>query len=272
MALDASLQLPFETIFADLIASAAQEGRGEVGWLERFHREAGEMLAQKLREAMREKEIWDSVSAQSAFIHGNPFQIEAVKPLTRGVEAGDLLLVSERFEGDRVVERQALLLQMKIGPPDLNASSTLQQALLYGAWPSVEWRAKALRELPGPHPRHPDPGPCDAAQFGVIPAAEGGAFAAQRLIGPGVFAPEPGPLAAPMAAVTRLDIGIDASPGPLDGWSRIVQDMLDRSLELDYGGRLPRHYGAIPAQRGADDSAGGFVVVVVSTGPTGLLD
>lgn len=81
-----------------------------------------------------------------------------------------------------------------------------------------------------------------------------------------------------MAATARLAIGIDATPGPPDGWPRIVQDMLERSLGLEYGkAGLPRHSGAIGGEPAGDDESesedgGGFAAVVVSTGPQGMLD
>ncbi len=228
MSLSESLQEPFKLAFEGMFKSATGPEQGEVDWLEHFHSEVGEKLDQKLRETMRNAEIWDSVIVQSAFIHGNPFQIEPVEPLSRRVEAGDLLLVGERYDGGGVIERQALLLQMKVGPPNLNRTSTLQQALLYGSWPPITWQSQPLRELPGPHPRTPTPGPCDAAQFGIIPAAgEAASPTAQRLIGPGIFTAESGPLSAEMAAVSRLESDCPATlatyphqPSPLTATER----------------------------------------------------
>jgi hypothetical protein len=282
--LSPDLQLPFQEVFDEAIAAAVARaprrthGPGEVGWLEAFHTEVGSGLDHRLRRAMREAGVEDSVRVQSAFVHGNPFQILPETPVERPVEAGDLLVVGERYEGDHgLVERQALLLQMKVGE-GLKGDSTLQQALLYGAWPPVNWSARVLRALPGAHPRTPHPGPTRGAQFGIIPARRGDPSRALELLGPGSFSASTRSLGAEMAAATRLAIGVDATPDPADGWPRIVQDMLERSLGLKYGkDGLPRHSGAIgsgeveqEAEEG--DDSGGFTTVVVSTGPVGILD
>jgi hypothetical protein len=276
--LSSGLQIPFQEVFDEVLAAAVARapqrahGPDEVGWLEAFHTEVSANLDRRLREAMRADGVNGSVYAQSAFMHGNPFQILPEAPVERRVEAGDLLLVGDRYERDQgLVERQALLLQMKVGT-ELDGHSTFQQALLYGAWPPVNWYARALQALPGPHPRVPRPGPMRAAQFGIIPAHPDDPSCALELLAPAAFAGVERELAAEMAAVTRLAIGIDATPGPPDGWSRIVQDMLERSLGLEYGkGGMPRHSGAFRDDEAAIDG-GGFAAVVVSTGPTGMLD
>lgn len=276
MALDKALQGPFENAYGRFIQDAIEgapsgaHGPSEVGWLESFHTSVGEHLDRDLREAMRGAEVHDSVIAQSAFIHGNPFQILPAGPLSRRVEAGDLLLIGERYGREQLVERQALLLQMKVGPPDLSGSSTFEQALLYGSWPPVTWSAGALRALPGPHPRTPSPKPTRAAQFGILPTGGLAGSEALELDGPALFGVQRA-LAAEMAAVTRLAIGVDATPDTPDGWPRLVEDMLVRALGLEYGRRLPRHSGAIADNPKTGDE-GGFLVVVVSTGPTGILD
>jgi hypothetical protein len=282
--LSANLQLPFQNVFDEVIVAAVARaprrahGPDEVGWLEAFHAEVGSGLDHRLREAMRAVGVEGSVFSQSAFVHGNPFQIVPEAPVEKRVEAGDLLLVGERYERDRgLVERQALLLQMKVGE-GLEGDSTFQQALLYGAWPPVNWNAQVLCALPGTHPRTPRPGPTRAAQFGIIPARDGDPSSALELLAPGTFSGLSRRLGAEMAAVTRLAIGVDATPGLPDGWPRIVQDMLERSLGLEYGeDGLPRHSGAIGGEGADDDGDGrkdgdGFTTVVVSTGPTGMLD
>lgn len=282
--LSPDLQIPFQNVFDEAIIAAVAcaprlaHGPDEVGWLEAFHSEVGSGLGNRLREEMGAVGVEGSVLAQSAFVHGNPFQILPEAPVERRVEAGDLLVVGERYERDRgLVERQALLLQMKVGE-GLEGDSTFQQALLYGAWPPVNWNARVLRALPGTHPRTPRPGPTRAAQFGIIPARSGNASGALELLAPGTFSGLARALAAEMAAVARLAIGVDATPGLPDGWPRIVQDMLERSLGLEYGkGGLPRHSGAIGGESsdgGGDEGkdGDGFTTVVVSTGPTGMLD
>jgi hypothetical protein len=93
-------------------------------------------------------------------------------------------------------------------------------------------------------------------------------------------------LAAEMAAVARLDTGVDATPR-LHGWPRVVQDLLERAGVMIYADRTPRHRErpsrAWTASAGGGASAapsrapelrgrGGFLAVVVATGGVGQLD
>ena len=176
--LDAALQSPFAGVFDRLLADAtatarrAKYGPSEVHWVEQLHKLVATNLDHDLRTAIRGTGVGASIRVSSAFTHGNPFQIAPRPPVTKAVEAGDIMIVGDKHDDHgQLVERQALLLQMKVGRPTWSSprASTAQQAALYSAWPPVEWRSAALRAFPGPHPRVPDPGPCRAAQFGVIP-------------------------------------------------------------------------------------------------------
>lgn len=288
-----ALQIPIEAAFERLFRSAAAtatraiRGPSEVSWIEQTHNLAAVTLEADIRDALRSSGSSDSVSVASAFIHGNPFKVSARYPLSKPAEAGDLLLVGERRDRTGVTERQALLLQMKVGPPwwKSPASSTCQQALLYGAWPEIDWQSSALRRLPGKHPRTPNPGPCRAAQFGVIPEYGATSYEAWPLISPAVFGSSL-PLAAEAASAIRLALGVDATPGPDDGWSRIVQDMLERADLLTYAERsrrLRQFGGTDEAEAAAGHHEplgerhpyarrGRFAVIVVRHGPQGVLD
>jgi hypothetical protein len=292
--LDLKLQPALEAVYerilesATVTADAASRGPSEVSWVEKFHNLTALHLEPDLRAAMRATNVSGSVQVTTAFVHGNPFQIAHTAPLSKGVEAGDLLVVGERLADDgTLARREALLLQLKVGPPRWSAwsASTAQQALLYGAWPTVLWRAAALRTLPGPHPRTPSPAPCRAAQFGVIPTYTSSGYEAWPLTGPGKFG-TPVPLATELAAVTRTALGADATPGPDDGWPRIVEDVLQRAMEMSYSRRTDRYQLAArlasEVQRGVpagprhvtdDQTEGGrFAVIVVRTGGVGQLD
>ena len=89
-----------------------------------------------------------------------------------------------------------------------------------------------------------------------------------------------------MAAVARLDIGVDATPRSR-GWSRIVQDMIERAGVMTYASRTPRQSEhsaryftsgsgggstAMPAGGAEPSGRGGFMAVVVATGEVGQLD
>lgn len=291
--MDVSLQAPFEAAFERLLRDAtamarpATHGPSEVHWVEQLHLLIAINLEGDLRSAIRASGSHDSVAVASAFVHGNPFKIGPQDPVTKVVEAGDLLVVGDRHANGRVEERQALLLQMKVGSPKWSSSqaSTAQQAALYGAWPPVQWQSAALRALPGSHPRVPSLGPCRASQFGLIPAyRDGGPCLAMPLTGPGAFGAGH-PLAVELASTVRLDIQVDATPTFTSGWPRIVQDILERSGVLTYADRTARHSDPVTESIGGDDrydvwaapDAGGhprgsFLAIVVSTGAPGQLD
>ncbi len=157
MALPLALQTPVEQIFDRLLADAAAtarrgtKGPSEVSWVEGLHLLVALNLERDLRGAIRTAREADSVHVATGFIHGNPFKIEPVFPVQRCVEAGDILLVGERYDQrGSLTQREALLLQMKVGPPKWSSqsSSTAQQALLYGAWPPCGGSAApSLRSL-----------------------------------------------------------------------------------------------------------------------------
>jgi hypothetical protein len=90
----------------------------EVDWIENFHGLVEPNLANDLRDAGRAIGASFSIAVRSALVHGNPFQasLDGMSPPT--VEIGDLLIVGEfHDEAGFLGERQALLLQMKVGVP-----------------------------------------------------------------------------------------------------------------------------------------------------------
>ena len=165
---------------------------------------------------------------------GNPFQVIPEWRHGRSkVEIGDLLLVGERHDRRLgLVERQALLLQMKVGKPVLHknrVAGETRQAALYAYWPPINWAAASLRDrLPPPFPRQTSPHPGNATAFGIIPRSEDGSFDC-HLVSSGPSLDPPGSLAAKMAYSIRLNLAVDATPGPENGWPRIVQDIMDRA-------------------------------------------
>ena len=239
------LQAEFAAAYEDLFGRAASRAKvtksgrpDETSWVRNFHELSASELAPKLRQSASAAGHQLSFSVGTAFLHGRPFRIRKVPPLSTGVEIADLMLVAERYRANGTLgKRQALLLQMKVGYPTGSGQSvsTVQQALLYGAWPPITWDSAGLRALPGRHPRTPTPRPCRAAQFGVVPADPASGYQALQLAGPGVFGKTTA-LAGELAATSRLAIGVDATPGPFDGWPRIVEDILSRAVGTDQGG------------------------------------
>ena len=181
--LPSPLQARFEEVFRLHLARAhatAKRRKGgsvdEVDWIEKFHALVGVDLERALRGALRSEGVGVSVAVATALVHGVPFKAWPRWPhykTTRAVEVGDLLLIGEaRGEGNELVERQALLLQMKVGKPALGGPvrDAKAQAELYATWPHFNWSKKLRRNLPGPFPRTPEPGTSLASRFGVIPS------------------------------------------------------------------------------------------------------
>ncbi len=288
-ALYPSLQNPFRDVLSRIAedaratATPTKVGPSEVDWIENFHALVAVNLASDLRKCVRRKRLALSVSVQTALVHGNPFK---VTPTWRhrprpSVEIGDLLLVGERHKTGGLKERQALLLQMKVGAVVLRSPSVsgpTRQAALFAEWPPIEWSAASmLAGLPGPFPRTPSPGPCDAAQFGIIPNASAwprDSFDALPLKrGPGFGKKRS--LAGEMARTLRLDLGIDATPGPTDGWPRIVEDILQvaptKTFRADTN-RPSRSPTTTEHRRSGGAKRGRFVVIVVGFGPPSVFE
>jgi hypothetical protein len=286
--LPSSLQQPLQGIFERLLqgasATAARKRRGvdEVDWIEKFHALIGVSLAQDVRATMRAADSPHSVAVQSALLHGNPFQVRPTWSHAGTIEIGDLLFVSDVVEQSGHFERQALLLQMKVGKPKIGTRVvwTTAQAKLYATWPPITWSdPKTLRGLPRPFPRTPAPGACRAAQFGVIPsfreARQGREIEALPPFNSKTFR-TPTTLSSEIATTFRLDLGIDATPNGGNGWPRIVEDMLRAANLRDFRGapRLQSGYrGAVPRPRGRTGGAGRpFLAVQALFGPPGWFD
>ncbi len=240
-----ALQPRLEEVFFRLLrrtyVTARKRAGGEadeVDWIEKFHDLVATDLEDDLRRELRLGGLPLSIAVNSALLHGKPFQAwpRWRHTTARSIEVGDLLLIGEYQEQSGIVsERQALLLQMKVGTPSLPENAPVRgakaQAELYAAWPPFNWSKKLRGMLPGPFPREPAPGPSAAARFGIIPTRSSSSWSSHNACpveaGPRLGSAEA--LQVPMARVVRLDLGIDATPGrgPSGGWSRIVQDMLD---------------------------------------------
>jgi len=281
MPLNQSLQAPLERVFDRLVTKAAQTSAktssgklSEVDWIEKFHWLVAARLANEVRQELRGIQIPQSVTVDSALIHGSPFQVTPKWKHNGGVEIGDLLLAGQRLDRNTaVIERQALLLQMKVGKPRIKyppprRDSSSRQATLFATWPPFEWTHTAMRcSVPPPSPRTPNPGPCNAAQFGIISASH----SAHQLCSVGKFHAATS-LAREMARAVRLDIGVNATPGPPDGWPRIVQDILEVAPQRMLHGRS-RHDSVKLSGKPQPVSRGrGFLVIVVSYAPPGILD
>jgi hypothetical protein len=287
--LDRSLQVPFADALSRLAIDAratatalTKTGFSEVDWIENFHALVATNLAADLRARVRAQGQAVSVAVGTALVHGSPFRVTPNwgHGSSPSIEIGDLLFVGERHEVDGLKERQALLLQMKVGAVVLRSaavSGPTRQAALFAEWPPITWSVTATcAGLPGPFPRTPSPGPCDAAQFGIIPDSAAGPspdFDALPLI-PGPAFGNPRPLLGEIARTLRLDLGIDATPGPRDGWPRIVEDILHVAPITPFraGATRPARHPAAAAHRLHGAHRGRFVVVVVGFGGPGVLD
>jgi len=286
-----TLQAPLEGALAGIVkeakatARARSSGPDEVDWIENFHALVEAKLAGHMRAAVRGQHLSLSFRVDTALVHGQPFQ---VRPSWRygevpTVEIGDVLVVGEQHDKtEKLIERQGLLLQMKVGQPALRQypkEGSTRQAALFAEWPPFAWDHKSTSAgLPPPFPRTPAPRPCDAAQFGIIPTRPGGTFDALSLRPPRgstrpVFA-RTRPLVAEIARVIRLDLGVDATPDGSNGWPRIVQDMLDVAARkrFRYTARTPSVSRATQRHRAGGAWRRRFVVVVVALGPPGVFD
>jgi len=216
-----------EGVFERLIASALGSGRvKEVAWITAFHSAVERDLETEL---LATPSRTGSVRVKSALVHGTTFTVDVPPSGKSGTEIGDLLLVGESFKGTEVVEREALLLQMKVGLGRPSGSSSANQLALYGNWTTVSWRKPGMRaDLPPTHPRKLNPGDRTVARFGLLPTSGSSPSTALcREVEPSAdLSLYAMPLAAAMALPVCLTVGVDATPGPSDGWPRVVEDML----------------------------------------------
>ncbi len=285
--LDKALQGPLHQVFNRLLVDARatarprKAGPSEVDFIENFHALVAANLQGEI--ARHVSGLALSVRVETALVHGSPFQ---VRPEWRHgdaptVEIGDLMLVAERFDresGGEPAERQALLLQIKVGRPKLRAypdGGPTRQAALFAEWPPIYWVSAAMRRLPGPFPRTPAPGPCDAAQFGIVPPAspsfEALPLEAHRRK---IWFGEARPLAGELARTMRLNLGVDATPDGGNGWPRIVEDLLQAAPLKDFRASASSKAPSEITQEHRDLGArrGRFVIVRVGIADQGVLD
>jgi hypothetical protein len=287
---ETSVEKIFERLLLDAFVAARPRARGvdEVDWIVRFHKLVGQNLESELASVYESQAGEVSVLVQSALVHGNPFQVRPQwAHAARSVEIGDLLIVGECCDaGCSVRLRQGLLLQMKVGEPRVGSRrvlGTTAQAALYAEWPPITWRQlEMFRELPGPFPRTPEPGPSCAAQFGLIPATHvrprADEFTVRRVQADRTLYGDQ-KLAAALARAALMRLGVDATPGPDDGWARIVEDILSRARIVAFRGD-PRAVGRArgPRRRRAGDpvptpaAERPFLVIVATVAPGGTLD
>jgi len=160
--LDRSLQVPFADALSRLAIDAratatalTKTGFSEVDWIENFHALVATNLAADLRARVRAQGQAVSVAVGTALVHGSPFRVTPNwgHGSSPSIEIGDLLFVGERHEVDGLKERQALLLQMKVGAVVLRSaavSGPTRQAALFAEWPPITWSVTATcAGLPG---------------------------------------------------------------------------------------------------------------------------
>jgi hypothetical protein len=290
--LPTSTQLKFEETFFKLLqrvhVTAKRRRKGvidEVDWIEKFHALGGVDLEVDLRQVLRPLAL--SVAVNSALLHGKPFQAWPKWSHTsaRSIEIGDLLLIGEYHGEKGFVQREALLLQMKVGTPAVSPSAAIRgtnaQGEFYAQWPSFNWSGKLRRTLPNPFPRKPEPESRSAARFAIIPEDDSCLWSSYK-----AYQVEPGPrlgaeelVQVLMARIVRLSLGIDAAPVPAmsRGWPRIVQDILDVAPLYTFRGqqryRTREGMGRVPSEvGGAHKPRAGFAIVQVGIGPQGRFD
>jgi hypothetical protein len=302
--LPATLQPVFEQAFSRLLqrtyATAKRRPSGqvdEVDWIEKFHALAGVDIEDDLRTGLRSAGHEFSVAVNSALLHGTPFQAwpRWHHRTARSIEIGDLLVVGEWQDHDSALwERQALLLQMKVGTPSLEGAvrGSKAQAELYATWPRFSWNQKLRSTLPGLFPRAPDPRTSLATQFGVIPPRGDDIWARHDALpvwsGPRFGTPFG--LSSALAQAARLDVGVDATlSGSDNGWPRVVQDILESAPRYWFRGQ--QRFVPVVDPRWPSETAGGsgdavgidpgrlgrardrrFAIVHVGFGPQGAID
>jgi hypothetical protein len=288
--LDAALQGQLREVFARLLVDARatarprKTGPSEVDFIENFHALVAANLEDAVRRHIANSGLSLSVKVETALVHGSPFQVQPRWRHGSGptIEIGDLMLVGERYDKESregPTQRQALLLQMKVGKPKLRArpdGGPTRQAALFAEWPPIHWVSSAMASLPGPFPRTPNPGPCDAAQFGIVPPSSTSPFEALplELLGRRIWFGEARDLAGELARTVRLDLGVDATPDGSNGWPRIVQDILQvapvKTFRASAKSKAPSTFAQGHRELGA--SRGRFLVVRVGVADQGVLD
>jgi hypothetical protein len=281
--LDETLQAPLHQVFERLLTDARvtarpmKTGPSEVDFIENLHA----LIAANLRDAIARQVsgLGLSVKVGTALVHGSSFK---VRPEWRhgkaSLEIGDLMLVAERYDREPregPVERQALLLQIKVRKPTLAARprvSTDRQAALFAEWPPFHWASSVMKGLPGTFPRTPRPGPCDAAQFGtLLPTFEALPLGSR---GRRIWFDEARDLAGELARTVRLALGVDATPDGGNGWPRIVEDMLQVAPVKDFRAssrsKAPSEITQEHRDRGA--RRGRFTIVQVGIAEQGVFD
>jgi hypothetical protein len=126
--------------------------------------------------------------------------------------------------------------------------------------------------LPDPFPRRVHPAPRDAALFGVLPLIRTGSYDALKVARPPPFNHVAG-LAAQMARTVRLDLPYDATPGPANGWPRVIEDILAIAPLRTFRGAPCHSELFMPSD--ADEGGGRrsrFLAVSVAVGAQGTLD
>jgi hypothetical protein len=195
--------------------------------------------------ATLEMELFDAIPSsgfrplvESAVVHGgSPFAVRpAAVPWTCGgetTEIGDILFVVSRVESMGLVDREALLLQVKVGPPKQSDDSTHRELAMYANWPSFWWsNASMTVGLPGPAERVMRSESRPAAQVAVVPENAPDEFDTFDVVqDDGVLAVNRGrPLADEVARLLNLNLGVRADYFHDDGvgcycWPRIIDDM-----------------------------------------------
>ncbi len=287
--LDKALQDPLREVFARLLADARatarprKAGPSEVDFIENFHALVATNLEQAVARRIAGSGLSLSVKVETALVHGSPFQVRPQwgHGSAPTVEIGDLMLVGERYDRESregPTERQALLLQIKVGKPKLRArpdGGPTRQAALFAEWPPIHWVSSAMASLPGPFPRTPRPGPCDAAQFGIVhPSSPSFETLPLESRGRRIWFGEARDLADELARTMRLDLGVDATPDGSNGWPRIVEDMLQVaplksfrvSAKTKAPSRVTREHRDLGAPRGR------FMVLRVGIADQGVFD
>jgi hypothetical protein len=147
---------------ADATATSrrAKYGPSEVHWVEQLHVLLDSNLDRDLRNATRGAGVRVSIRVSSAFIHVNPFKISPRPPVTKAVEAGDIVIVGDNYDDHgQLVERQALLAsdESRLAKLDVTAG---EHGATGGAVPSVATRRMAefrTAGVAGSSSAHPQP-------------------------------------------------------------------------------------------------------------------
>jgi hypothetical protein len=229
----------------------------EVAWFKKLHQLIALNLEPELAGVLRRHRALFTPVVHSALVHASPFYVRRTGSNGPSVEIGDMLLVGSAYHASGQRQREALLLQLKVGKghrPYAHTqtwNSTRRQAELYASWPQFEWTQPGMVQMltgssAATAVRNPVHAPCRAAQLGFIPSsgrtASGSEFLA-REVGPlpptpPVYFQTSRKLCEEWATVLMLGLGIDATPTPLpsDGWSQIVDDMLYVAWQITSSG------------------------------------